>query len=109
MKILVATDEEDCRTRLSRDVTGWGHQMVLARDGEEAWHLLQDPNGPRVALLDEALPKMTGAEVCRRLRKRRSAPARYLILLSAAHEGEQLLTALEAGADDCVRLPYRED
>jgi two-component system sensor kinase FixL len=62
-----------------------------------------------VALLDEALPGMTGVEVCRRLRKRRSAPLRYLILLTAAHGGTELAAALEDGADDCVRLPYREE
>src|SRR5262249_32557573 len=109
MKILVATNAEECRTRLCRDVTGWGHQIVVARDGEEAWHLLQEPHGPRVALLDEALPKLTGAAVCRRLRRRRIAPIRYLILLTAGCAGQQMAAALEAGADDCIRLPYRED
>src|SRR5262249_2905684 len=105
MKILIAARDEAYRAQLKRDITGWGYKVALAQDGEEAWHPLQDTNGPRVALLDDALPKMTGVEVCRRLRKRRSTPLLYLVLLTAAHEGQDVATALDAGADDCVRLP----
>jgi len=106
MRVLIADGDDTRRTLLERSITEWGHEAVLARDGEEAWKLLQEQGDAIVALLDESLPRMTGTEICRRARGRNLAPFVYLILLTT--QDDACVPALEAGADDCLRIPYAE-
>jgi PleD family two-component response regulator len=80
---------------------------VCARDGKEAWELLSRPDAPRLALLDWVLPEIDGIEICRRLRGKPSDEAyTYTILLTAKNRKEEMLEAMDAGADDFLAKPF---
>jgi two-component system, OmpR family, KDP operon response regulator KdpE len=79
-----------------------GHEVLLARFGEEALTqaaLCQ----PDVIVLDLGLPDLDGIEVCRRLRQWSTTP---VIILSAAGAEERKVLALDSGADDYVTKPF---
>ena len=80
--------------------------MVLVRSGAEAWEVLQQDGGLRLAILDWMMPGLDGIEVCRRLRAQPGNRYVYVILLSARAEQEDIVQALEAGADDYITKPF---
>jgi CheY-like chemotaxis protein len=65
--VLVADDDEDILTLVALRFRRSGLEVILARDGEEALELIQT-RAPDAAVLDIAMPKLTGLEVVRRLR-----------------------------------------
>jgi two-component system, cell cycle response regulator len=107
MRILVAEDNLVFQRVLHAMLTQWGYDVVVASGGEEALRLLQDEEGPRLAILDWLMPGMDGIEVCRRVRARNSLDYTYILILTAKTESEDLLTAMEAGADDYVTKPFK--
>ena len=108
MKVLVAEDNLTMRIMVSGILERWGHQAVPAADGEEAWRIMQQPDAPRVALLDWEMPRMDGIEVCRHLRDREKGGAEYtyVILLTSRSEKQEIVSGIEAGADDYVVKPF---
>lgn len=108
MKILIAEDEVFSRNVLRRVLIGWGHEVVEASDGEQAWKALCDDLGPRLALLDWVMPKMAGIDVVRSVRESAWSRERYvyLILLTQRDSKEDLVKGLASGADDYVVKPF---
>jgi two-component system, cell cycle response regulator len=108
MKVLVADDNGTMRIMVAGVLARWGHQVVAAADGEEAWRIMQQPDAPRIALLDWEMPGIDGVEVCRRLRARESEGAEYTyaILLTSRSEKDEIVAGIEAGADDYVVKPF---
>jgi diguanylate cyclase (GGDEF)-like protein len=105
MKILIAEDDAVSRRLLEATLTRWGYEVVTCCDGQEAWEALQQEDAPSLAILDWMMPRMDGLEVCRRVRKLESDIYRYLILLTAKSQKEDLIEGLGAGADDYVTKP----
>lgn len=106
MKILIADDDSIPRRLLQAALVKAGHEVVSTCDGAEAWQVLQRVDAPRLVILDWLMPGMDGVEVCRRVRQRDTAPYTYLILLTAKDRKEDLITGLEAGADDYLTKPF---
>lgn len=106
MKILIAEDELMNRRLLEVNVTKWGHEPVLATDGEQAWKTLQGPDAPSVVLLDWMMPGMDGVEICRRLRDRDEPRMVYVIMVTTNAQPGDIVEGLEAGADDYVTKPF---
>jgi two-component system, cell cycle response regulator len=108
MRVLVAEDNLTTRIMVVGILERWGHQPVPAADGEEAWRILQQPDAPRVALVDWEMPRMDGIEVCRHLRAREKEGAEYtyVILLTSHSEKQEIVSGIEAGADDYVVKPF---
>jgi two-component system, cell cycle response regulator len=106
MRILIAEDDGVARRLLQARLAGWGYDVVSVSDGGAAWTALQADDAPRLALLDWEMPGLDGVEVCRRVRRLGREPYRYLILLTARDRSEDIVTALEAGADDFVAKPF---
>ena len=104
MRILIADDEAVSRRLLQATLEKWGHEVVTTNNGADAWEHLQQPEGPRLAILDWMMPRLDGLEVCRRVRER-TVPYVYIVLLTARDERDDLVDALEAGADDFLRKP----
>ena len=107
MKVLVA---DDCSTTLEilrLSLRKWGFDPMLVSDGEQALRILRSPAGPRLALLDWDMPKVDGVTVCQELRDRHESALNYVytIVLTARDGEENLLRALEAGADDYLIKP----
>ncbi|MGD0666273.1 MAG: response regulator [Bryobacteraceae bacterium] len=107
MRILVAEDNLVFREVLQSMLSQWGYDVIVASDGEEAWRLLQDEEGPRLAILDWLMPGLDGIEVCRRVRAGNQLRYTYMLILTAKTESEDLVTAMEAGADDYVTKPFK--
>ena len=83
-----------------------GYETCLARDGEEAWSILTGPQPPAIAILDWVMPGCDGVEVCRRVRAALPPISLYIILLTARGGSEDIVAALESGADDHVAKPF---
>jgi diguanylate cyclase (GGDEF)-like protein len=105
MKILVADDNFACREALAQVLSPWGYVPVAAPDGPTAWQLLQGEEAPRLALIDWQMPGLDGVEICRWLRGQPERHYTYVLLLTARADKEDLLAALEAGADDYLVKP----
>src|SRR6516225_7795513 len=100
MKILAAEDNPIFQSVLRSMLTKWGYDVVIGRDGEEALAILQSNETPRLAILDWMMPGIDGVEVCRRVRAAGKEPYIYILLLTARTDSQDLVEALEAGADD---------
>jgi len=109
MKILIAEDDSTSRLLLKRVLTGWGYEVTATADGEEALRELLADDAPRLAILDWMMPGIDGVDVCRRVRARETRQPPYIILLTALDEKGDVVTGLEAGADDYVGKPYDPD
>jgi diguanylate cyclase (GGDEF)-like protein len=105
VKVLIADDSTAIRTMLGRCLQAWGHEIVEAADGEQAWQILCGEDPPRVAILDWVMPALEGVEVCRRVRQRLPKPFVYTILLTSKHQEDDLVQALEAGAHIFLSKP----
>ena len=106
MKILVAEDDPVSRIALMRVLQRWGDEVVLAKDGIEASRLLQEPDGPKLAILDWMMPGADGPEVCRQIRQQASESYIYALILTSRDKTEDIIAALEAGADDYLSKPF---
>lgn len=106
MKILVAEDNPVFQAMLSSMLKKWGYDVCIARDGADAWTILQSSETPRLAILDWMMPGLDGAEICRRVRSAASEPYIYLLLLTARTQAEDLVQGMEAGADDYLTKPF---
>jgi DNA-binding response OmpR family regulator len=109
MKILIAEDDLVSRRLLEATLTRWGFETEVACDGEAAWEWLRQPDAPRLAVLDWMMPGLDGVEVCRRVRGLGDDNAAYLILLTAKHTTADLVTGLDAGADDYITKPFQRE
>jgi DNA-binding response OmpR family regulator len=103
MKILLAEDDPIGRSLLATVLSGWGYQVTLASNGNEAWLALQSEGAPRLALLDWMMPGLKGSEICRKLRRLEAQEPRTYIILLTAHEWQDM----ETGADDYLFKPFR--
>lgn len=106
MKILVAEDDPVTRCGIVALLEKWEYGVVEADNGLAAWQALQKPDAPRLALIDWMMPVMDGVQLCRTVRRLAPEPYIYLLLLTARNEQEDIITGLEAGADDYVTKPF---
>lgn len=105
-RILVADDDPLSLRVLQKALEKWGHEVTLARDGTEAWQILTRPEAPRMAILDWMMPGMDGPTICQRARVAPAITASYLILLTARNDYGDIVSGLEAGANDYVVKPF---
>ena len=105
MRILIADDDRVLLHVLDTQLVSWGHDVVAARNGIEAWRILTSDSAPQLALLDWMMPGMEGLEIVRRVREGAPALSPYLIMVSARDSQEDLIQGLEAGANDYIKKP----
>ena len=103
LSVLVVDDEPAFREGLRQALKQEGFIVHLAADGEEALEVWQTYH-PDIVLLDVMLPRMSGIDVCRKIRASDDTP---VIMVSARNEEIDAVVALEVGADDYVSKPYR--
>ena len=101
--VLLVEDEESFVEALTVGLKREGFRVEVARDGLEALAMF-DLAQPDVVLLDVMLPKMSGIDVCRQLRKKTRVP---IIMVTATGAEIDTVVGLEVGADDYVTKPYR--
>ena len=103
--ILVVEDEDALSALLQYNLDKEGYRVSLAADGEEALMLI-DERLPDLVVLDWMLPKVSGVEVCRRLRARPETRNLPIIMLTARGEESDRIRGLDTGADDYVVKPF---
>jgi diguanylate cyclase (GGDEF)-like protein len=108
MKVLIADDDEVTIAALQGMLGHLGHEVVVARNGTEAWELICQDDAPPLAILDWMMPDMEGPEICRRLRQNDKRPYQYLIMLTAKDQLQDLVDSIESGADDYLKKPFDE-
>lgn len=101
--VLLVEDEESYVEALQVGLKREGFRVEVARDGFEALDRF-DSIRPDIVLLDVMLPRISGIDVCRQLRKRSQVP---IIMVTAKSAEIDTVVGLEVGADDYVTKPYR--
>lgn len=108
-RILLVEDEDTQRKALEMMLKSADHQVFLASNGAQAVLLARDKK-PDVIVSDFAMPKVTGKELCEKVRATPGIEGTYLIVLTALEGEVHRLESMLAGADDFVRKPVqRED
>jgi len=101
--ILVVEDEASFVEALTIGLRREGFDVVVATDGAQALEMFDEVQ-PDLVLLDVMLPKISGIDVCRQLRKKTQIP---IIMVTAKGAEIDTVVGLEVGADDYVTKPYR--
>ncbi len=109
MKVLIADDDPVSLLVLDELLTGFEYQVVSCTDGLEAWEALSSEDAPELAILDWMMPGMDGLELCKRLRESPNPSLPYVLLLTAKQRKQDMIEALQAGADDFLKKPVRLD
>ena len=107
-RILVAEDERDIRELISFTLRHCGHEVLTASNGEDALAIaLRDL--PDLVLLDIRMPRMTGYDVCRRLRADPTTQHVPIAFLSAKGQDSEIQAGMDAGATDYILKPFAPD
>jgi response regulator RpfG family c-di-GMP phosphodiesterase len=104
MKVLIVEDDAAFLALIVERVRSWGHQVIEAANGLEAWQWIQN-QAMDVVICDWLMPQMDGLALCRKIRQAGSGRYIYVIVISGRNAPEQVLTALSAGADDYLSKP----
>jgi DNA-binding response OmpR family regulator len=103
-KILIADDEKTIHFYLQRKLTKLGYTVLVAQDGEDALEKAFS-NVPDIILLDVKMPKLSGLEVCRRIKSDERTKHILILMLSAKAQSAEIKEGLEAGADRYLCKP----
>lgn len=103
--VLVVEDEDALATLLEYNFEKEGYEVGLAIDGEEAL-IMAAERAPDIILMDWMLPKLSGVEACRRLRRRAETRHTPIIMLTARGDETDRITGLDYGADDYMVKPF---
>ena len=68
IKVLIAEDDSVSSKILESYMTKWGYEVVITKNGEEAWQAFQDKK-ISLAILDWMMPEIEGVELCRKIRQ----------------------------------------
>ena len=109
MKVLVVEDDLIIRKLLEVFLKEWGFDVSFACHGGEAWDILQQPESPNLVISDWMMPHMNGLELCRKARLMETSNYKYFIILTAKGKQEDVIRALEAGADDYLVKPFDKE
>ncbi|MBC7983597.1 MAG: response regulator transcription factor [Candidatus Obscuribacterales bacterium] len=102
MKILIADDDQDLAALIAFTLNQAGHLTVKAHDGAAAIKMF-DSEAPDLVVLDINMPRATGFQVCEAIRAKSRVP---VMMLTARGEEEDLVRAIELGADDYLTKPF---
>lgn len=109
MKILIADDDPVNLRYLQSVLAEWGYEPVAVRNGPEALQALQGQGAPRIAILDWMMPGLNGLQICAEVRQQKEHQHyTYLILLTARNESEDIVEAMQSGADDFISKPFMD-
>jgi phosphoserine phosphatase RsbU/P len=107
IKILVVDDSSSYRKLLTTHLKNWGYSVIEAEDGKIAKDiLLSEPIS--LVISDWEMPEVDGPELCRIVRSSSIDHYVYFILVTARGSSEDLITGMEAGADDFLAKPVNQ-
>jgi len=103
--VLVAEDHPALRKQLEFMLTKAGFAVTTVENGRRALELTRERFFP-IVVTDWMMPEMDGIELCRSIREAPSAGYVYIVLLTAKSSKDDIVTGLQAGADDFLSKPY---
>lgn len=107
-RILVAEDERDIRELIGFTLRHHGHEVLTASNGEDALAIALREL-PDLVLLDIRMPRLTGYDVCRRLRAEPTTQLIPVAFLSAKGQDSEVQAGMDAGATDYILKPFAPD
>jgi sigma-B regulation protein RsbU (phosphoserine phosphatase) len=102
---VIAEDEVVSRTLLRRQLEKAGYRVFEAPNGLEALKLVEK-HKPDLLLSDWMMPEMDGVELCRQVKENPETSNTYILILTSREDKDDLVRALDAGADDYLRKPW---
>lgn len=108
MKILIVDDDPTSRRLLAINLKYARHEIIEAQDGDEGWEIFLR-EGTRLVITDWMMPEVDGTELIRRIRASGERGYTYIIMLTALGSKPNVVTGLEAGADDYLTKPFDAD
>ena len=105
MRILIAEDDRVVRRLLESTLREFGHEVVAAADGKEAWAAFGDALFD-VVISDWVMPGNEGPALCRLIRGVADHPYCYVVLLTSKDAKSDLIQGIMAGADDFMTKPF---
>jgi DNA-binding response OmpR family regulator len=106
MRVLVADDDRATIAMLRSSLERWGLDVTTASDGVEAWALIDRDPSIALVVLDWGMPRVDGLEVIRRIRADARREHLHVLLLTSRESAADVVSGLEAGADDYVSKPF---
>jgi len=106
MRALVADDDRATVALLRTTLQRWNLDVLVAHDGAEAWSVMQSDPSIALVILDWSMPGLDGLEICRRIRADAAREHLHVLLLTAREEPADIVSGLDAGADDYLSKPF---
>ena len=102
MQVLIVDDDPVTRAVLEAQLSKWGYEISAANDGEPAWAMIQEIDGPLIAIVDWMMPGLSGPQFCQRVYNRDDAARFYLILFTSKSGMDDRTIGIVSGADAYV-------
>jgi sigma-B regulation protein RsbU (phosphoserine phosphatase) len=109
VRILIAEDERITRMTLARQLQSWGHEVIITEDGQQAWEQFAASPDIDIVITDWEMPRVSGLELVGRIRQTTRPVYTYVIILTSRAEKTDVVSGIEAGADDYVSKPFDRD
>ncbi len=108
LRILVGDDNNNVRRILCLFLQNMNYQTIEARNGREAIDMARDTK-PDLIILDVMMPLVDGFTICRKLKKDPETKEIPILMCTAKSRKEDLITAIQAGAEDYITKPFTRD
>jgi two-component system, cell cycle response regulator len=105
-RILIAEDDPLFRRIFLGWLQKWGYEVVAVDDGNKAWEALRQGDAPDLLVFDWMMPGIDGPELCRRIRILERSPQPYILMVTSKDAKQDIVSGLEAGADDYLTKPF---
>jgi len=109
MRAVVADDDRGTATIVANLLKQASLEVAVAHDGNAAWELLTAAPPPALAIIDWMMPGVDGLELCRRIKRAASLANTHVILLTAKNDRQDVVAAIQSGADDYIVKPFKFD
>lgn len=109
MRILVAEDDGVTRKILSSVLEKDGFEVTLCPDGHQAWNTYESQPDLDLFIFDWMMPGLSGVDLCHKIRETPAGKHKYILLLTAKSETDDIVLGLQAGADDYLTKPFRRN
>ena len=103
-RVLIAEDDKMTRIILRQQLKKWGYDIIEAENGQQAYEMLSGDDAPSIAVMDWMMPVMSGIDTCKKL-KHNGKNGTYIIVLTSKDSSNDIVEALESGADDFMSKP----
>ena len=104
--ILIADDDPTTVILLSGLLKKWNFETIEVNNGQDAYKLLEQEEGPSMAILDWSMPKLDGPEICKLIQEKELRKSVYIMLLTSKSETKDIVEGLDSGAHDFIQKPF---